>query len=186
MSHRTGAAFVLLVNGLLIAALHCGAARPPAVNQGGVSVLFSPDGGCDDALVTAIHDARKTLDIAAYHITHTKIAKAIVDANRRGVSVRVIMDKSQTQAKYSSATYLHNAGVPVTTWEAGVMHNKFIIIDGGDVFTGSFNFTKAADEQNAENLLLIEAKPRVTAAYRQQFDKLLQASRRYTPVAPTE
>ena len=36
-----------------------------------------------------------------------------------------------------------------------IAHNKVMIIDGGTVITGSFNFTKAAEENNAENLLVI-------------------------------
>jgi phosphatidylserine/phosphatidylglycerophosphate/cardiolipin synthase-like enzyme len=34
-------------------------------------------------------------------------------------------------------------------------HNKSIIIDEYEVLTGSFNLTMAAEEQNAENLLVI-------------------------------
>jgi len=156
-------------------------AAAPVVDQGGVAVWFSPDGGCADAVIDAVRSSNKTLEIAAYHITHAGIAKAIVDANRRRVSVRVVMDASQAQSKYSSATFLHNAGVHVMIWQGALMHHKFVIVDGKQLITGSFNFTKAADESNAENLLIIRDKPRVIAAYRQQFSRLVQKSRRYTP-----
>ena len=36
-----------------------------------------------------------------------------------------------------------------------IAHNKIMIIDGTAVLTGSFNFTKAAGQKNAENLLVI-------------------------------
>jgi phosphatidylserine/phosphatidylglycerophosphate/cardiolipin synthase-like enzyme len=36
-----------------------------------------------------------------------------------------------------------------------IAHNKVIIIDGETVITGSFNFTKAAEESIAENLFVI-------------------------------
>jgi len=38
----------------------------------------------------------------------------------------------------------------------GIAHNKVMIIDRKKVITGSFNFTNAADNRNAENVLLIE------------------------------
>ena len=39
-----------------------------------------------------------------------------------------------------------------------IAHNKVMIIDEEILITGSFNFTKAAEEKNAENLLIIRDK----------------------------
>lgn len=64
-----------------------------------------------------------------------------------------------------------------------MMHNKYLIIDGQTIVTGSFNFTKSADESNAENLLVIQGKSRIAAAYRQNFEKLLNSSKRYVGVS---
>ena len=41
------------------------------------------------------------------------------------------------------------------------------------MITGSFNFTQAAERRNAENLLVIEAKPKLTAAYQRNFNEHL-------------
>jgi phosphatidylserine/phosphatidylglycerophosphate/cardiolipin synthase-like enzyme len=72
------------------------------------------------------------------------------------VKVEVILDKSQRTQKYSSATFLFNQGIPVKIDAAqAIAHNKVIVIDGETVITGSFNFTKTAEESNAENLLVI-------------------------------
>lgn len=177
---RRLAAIIGLV--LLVFAFATNRAAAP-VEQGGIAVVFSPDGGGADAVVNAVRSAKRTLDVAAYHITHPNIAKEIVAANRRGVSVRVIMDSDQAKQKYSSATYLFNAGVPVRIWTPGMMHNKYVIIDGQTILTGSFNFTKSADESNAENLLVIQGKSRIAAAYRQNFEKLLNSSKRYVGIA---
>jgi phosphatidylserine/phosphatidylglycerophosphate/cardiolipin synthase-like enzyme len=67
--------------------------------------------------------------------------------------VQVILDKSQRTEKYSSADFLANQGVP-TMIDAhhAIAHNKVIVIDGETVLTGSFNFTKAAQEKNAEHV----------------------------------
>jgi phosphatidylserine/phosphatidylglycerophosphate/cardiolipin synthase-like enzyme len=76
-----------------------------------------------------------------------------------GVKVEVILDKSQRTDQYSSATFLFNAGIPTKIdSQHALAHNKVMIIDGETVITGSFNFTKAAEEKNAENLLVIRDK----------------------------
>jgi phosphatidylserine/phosphatidylglycerophosphate/cardiolipin synthase-like enzyme len=73
------------------------------------------------------------------------------------VKVRVICDKSQWTEKYSSATFFQNAGIPTFIDDKhAIAHNKVMVIDGRIVITGSFNFTKAAEESNAENLLIID------------------------------
>ncbi len=119
-------------------------------------VYFSPNGGCTDAIVRELDKAKNTVLVQAYSFTSYRIAKALLDAHKRGVKVEVILDKSQRTDQYSSATFLYNSGIPVRIDAVHVIaHNKIIIIDGGTVITGSFNFTKAAEEKNAENLLVI-------------------------------
>lgn len=120
------------------------------------SLYFSPHGGCTDAIVNAIGSARKTVLVQAYSFTSTRIAKALLDAKKRGVDVRVILDKSQSGSRYCSSDFFLNSGVPTRIDCAhAIAHNKVMIIDGSTVITGSFNFTKAAEEHNAENLLII-------------------------------
>jgi phosphatidylserine/phosphatidylglycerophosphate/cardiolipin synthase-like enzyme len=69
------------------------------------------------------------------------------------------LDKSQRTNQYSSATFLYNQGIPIKIdAQHAIAHNKVMIIDGETVITGSFNFTKAAEENNAENLLIIRDK----------------------------
>ena len=101
--------------------------------------------------------------------TSTLTAKALLDAHKRGVQVQVLLDKSQRTEKYSSADFLANQGVP-TTIDANhaISHNKVMIIDSETVITGSFNFTKAAQEKNAENLLIIR-DPALATQYTQNW-----------------
>jgi len=78
---------------------------------------------------------------------------------KREVKVEVILDKSQRTQKYSEADFLVHAGIPTKIDAAHpIAHNKVMIIDGEIVIIGSFNFTKAAEEKNAENLLVIRDK----------------------------
>ncbi|MCY2927499.1 MAG: phospholipase D family protein, partial [Planctomycetota bacterium] len=103
--------------------------------------------------------AKQTVYVQAYSFTSAPIAKALVDAHKRSVKVLVILDKSQRTEKYSSADFVAHAGIPVQIDAAhAIAHNKIVIIDGETVITGSFNFTKGAEEKNAENLLVIRSK----------------------------
>lgn len=120
------------------------------------AIYFSPPGGSTEAIVTALKGARTTILVQAYSFTSAPIAKALVDAHKRGVKVEVILDKSQRTEKYSSADFLAHAGIPARIDAAhAIAHNKIMVIDAKTVITGSFNFTKAAEERNAENLLVI-------------------------------
>jgi phosphatidylserine/phosphatidylglycerophosphate/cardiolipin synthase-like enzyme len=122
-------------------------------------VYFSPHGGCTESIIRELNKAKNTVLVQAYSFTFAPIAKVLLNAHKRGVKVEVILDKSQRTDKYSSATFLYNQGIPVKIdAQHAIAHNKVMIIDGETVITGSFNFTKAAEESNAENLLVIRDK----------------------------
>jgi phosphatidylserine/phosphatidylglycerophosphate/cardiolipin synthase-like enzyme len=138
------------VVGLLAGCQYTPGVLPP------IEIYFSPQGGCTEAIVYEIHAARQGILVQAYSFTAAPIAKAIVEAHKRGVAVDVILDKSHKTEAYSSADFLLHAGIPVKIDpNHAIAHNKIMIIDGRVVITGSFNFTKAAEEHNAENLLII-------------------------------
>ena len=104
----------------------------------------------------ALERATNHVLVQAYSFTSAPIARALVDAHNRGVKVDVILDHSQRTEKYSEADFLAHNNVPtLIDAQHAIAHNKIMIIDGYLVLTGSFNFTKAAEEKNAENLLVI-------------------------------
>lgn len=119
-------------------------------------VYFSPRGGCARAIIDELDRARQTVRVQAYSFTSAPIAKALVAAKKRGVRVEAILDSSNNTDKYSAATFLLHAGIPTyIDAKHAIAHNKVIIIDDQTVITGSFNFTLAAEERNAENLLIL-------------------------------
>jgi len=119
-------------------------------------VYFSPNGGCTDEIVAEIGKATNTIRVLAYSFTSEPIARSLVEAHKRGIDVVVILDKEQRTAKDSEADFLADAGIKtLIDSRHAIAHNKVIIIDRQVVITGSFNFTKAAEEHNAENLLVI-------------------------------
>jgi len=127
----------------------------PAIAQP-ITVYFSPKGGCTEAIIQELDKAQKSVLVQAYSFTSAPIAEALLNARKRGVKVEVILDKSQRKEKYSSADFLAHSGINTLIDSAhAIAHNTIMIIDGETVITGSFNFTKAAEEKNAGNLLVI-------------------------------
>jgi phosphatidylserine/phosphatidylglycerophosphate/cardiolipin synthase-like enzyme len=125
-----------------------------------VTVYFSPRGGATDAVVHEVHAATQQILVQAYSFTLAPIAKALLDAHKRGVKTLAVLDKSNETDKYSAATFLVNAGIQTLIDDQhAIAHNKIMVIDSAIILTGSFNFTKAAEEKNAENLLVIKEAP---------------------------
>ena len=125
-----------------------------------ISVYFSPHGGCTDAIIRELNSAKSSILVQAHVFTSAPIAKGLLNAHKRKIKVEVILDKINIAKKsYSAATFFFNQGIPVRIDSAhAIARNKIMIIDGETVITGSFNFTKAAEENNAENLLIIHDK----------------------------
>jgi len=119
-----------------------------------IKIFFSPNGGGAQEIISQIDNAESYIDIAMYSFTYEPIAEAIVRAKNRGVKVRILMDKGQSQGKYSKYKFFLDNGLAVIQdRHAGIMHNKIAIIDGTVLFTGSYNWSKSAEETNEENLL---------------------------------
>lgn len=122
-----------------------------------IKVYFSPKGGCTGAIVQALNAARGEVLVAAFSFTSKPIAEALNNAHKRGVNVSVVLDDSNQTDRYTAATFVNNAGIrTLIDSKHAIAHSKYMVIDRATVITGSFNFTKAAEESNAENLLVIQ------------------------------
>lgn len=122
------------------------------------TVYFSPGGGCTEAIVGVLVEAKQTVLVQAYSFTSTPIATALAAAKARGVDVRVILDKSQRTERYSGADFIAHAGIPLLIDEQpAIAHSKVMIIDSAVIITGSFNFTSSAESRNVENLLVLRS-----------------------------
>lgn len=137
---------------------HAAQAESLTLKDTPVSVYLSPYGGGQAAIVAQINQAKQSILVQAYSFTAEPIAHALLDAHKRGVKVQVILDKSQRSERYTSATFLANSEIPTFIDAAhAIAHNKVMVLDGKTVITGSYNFTKAAEAKNAENLLVIQS-----------------------------
>lgn len=124
------------------------------------SVHFSPNGGATAYMVEQLGTTKTSLYVQGYSFTSQAIADALINAANNHVHVEAILDKSDKSGKGSMLHRLVNSGVKVYIDDKhAIAHNKVIIKDGLVVFTGSFNFTNAAEHANAENSIeLINAE----------------------------
>jgi phosphatidylserine/phosphatidylglycerophosphate/cardiolipin synthase-like enzyme len=151
-----------------------------ALNNAQATVAFSPEGGGEQIITDAINHAQHQILVQAYGFSNKQILDALAQAKARGVDVRVILDKSNDRGKYSGATYVANAGIPVwIDFKPTIAHNKVMIIDGKEVITGSFNFTEAAQKHNAENVLVLDNAPQLAGVYAKNWQWRLGESRQY-------
>ncbi len=144
-------------------------------------VYFSLYNDPELIIIKNIDDSNEFINIAMYTFTDIEIAQAIIRAKDRGVDVKIYLDRSQVNAKYSKSRYFVSAGI-----EEGIrissnnyiMHNKFAVIDNEIVITGSYNWTASAGERNDENLLVIDNK-KIIEKYQNQFNNLW--NNKYSP-----
>ena len=139
-------------------------------------VYFSPNGGCQQAVVSQIAKAHARIDIAMYSFTSRALSQALVDAKARGVKIDIVLDKNQMKEHYSKSAFLQSRGIEVKFHLGpGLMHDKFAVIDERLVLTGSFNWTASAEKKNSENLLVIKDKD-IAEKYQKQFRLLWSQS----------
>ncbi len=143
-----------------------------------VSVCFTPAESCEQRLLSVIDSAQSEILVQAYSFTSRPIAKALARAQRRGVTVAILVDREREGERYGALDELRNAGVRVIPDDCcAKAHNKVMILDAAAVFTGSYNWSASAEKRNAENLLLIRDRT-LAARYR---DNWLRHARKAAP-----
>lgn len=148
-----------------------------------VQACFSPQGKCSSYIVRELEQAKKEILVAIYAFTSDELANAMVQARQRGVSIQVVVDREFDAANArSKGKFLEEqrillrrvAGLKAGTTEkeAGLMHQKFAVIDRRLVLTGSYNWTHSAETLNDENLLLFRDAGPLAEEYRKAFFRL--------------
>jgi phosphatidylserine/phosphatidylglycerophosphate/cardiolipin synthase-like enzyme len=148
-----------------------------------VQTCFSPQGKCSAHILREIESAKQELLVAVYAFTSDDLAGALVQARKRGVSVQVIVDREFDRANDNSkGKFLEGQKIPVRRIagavakagekDAGLMHQKFAVIDRRVVFTGSYNWTHSAENRNDENLLMFRDANPLAEEYRKTFIRL--------------
>ncbi len=188
-AHREArnAVFLSILIGLFLLILpacsKAGAEVQPNLSQPSlpkIECYFSPNGNCTKTIINEIKSAKETIFVQAYYFTSEPIAQALIDAYKRGIKVEVILDESQRKRKDSKAGIVAQAGIStLIDSKHAIAHNKIIIIDSKTLITGSFNFTKNAEEKNTENLLIIKDQPELVRKYTDNYLKHKEHSEEY-------
>jgi len=144
--------------------------------------FFSPDDHPTKRLIQLIDSTHKKIYAAVYMFTDKEIAEALIKAKKRGVDVKMIVDRATVDYEYGKAKVLKENGIDVYLFSeetkkgngkySALMHNKFAILDE-QLWTGSFNWTKSANQKNQENVILTTNK-KVRQKFEQQFEVLKQ------------
>jgi len=122
-----------------------------------INVCFTPPSGCGSLIAQQITKAKESIFVQAYGLTSDMIIHQLKNAHERGVKVRILLDGGNLSDNKDIFENFKMLGIDVYYDKMpGIAHNKVMIIDRKKVITGSFNFTNAADNRNAENVLLIE------------------------------
>ena len=151
---------------------HCSTSTCETCRAPSVEVAFSP-GRAQNLVVDTIRGASTSIQVAAYVFTSKPVATALRDAARRSVKVAVVVDAKTASKGYSAARFLANQGIPVrTNARYAIQHNKFMVVDGAIVQTGSFSYTASAADRNVENVLVVRDAPSVASAYATEWRRL--------------
>ncbi|MEI4260054.1 MAG: phospholipase D family protein [Candidatus Dasytiphilus stammeri] len=141
-----------------------------------IEVGFSPDISASKLILQSISQAHHKIDIAAYSFTSKPISLALLAVQKRGVIIRIIADHKANN-RYTALTFLANHGISIRlNNNYAIMHNKFMIIDNQIVQTGSYNYTRAAAKQNAENVIILYNAPYIALQYEKEFKQLWEES----------
>lgn len=131
---------------------------------------FSPSGGITEAILQNMAKARREILLQGFTLHSRPIAEALVAAKKRGVHVEILLDSITEKDSTSDLNYLIESGMePQIDGNHGIAHNKILIIDNKTLITGSFNFTRQAEEENAENIIVVEGVPHLIHTYREAF-----------------
>lgn len=142
---------------------------------------FSPNGQALPLVLKTINSAQSTLDVMAYSFTSAEVTRALLNASKRGVKVRIVVDhKHNFQTDRSgkpvaALSALHTAGAQIRSVNAyAIMHDKTIVSDGRHLQTGSFNYSRAAASSNSENVLVLWNANSVAQDYTVHFNSRWQ------------
>ncbi len=142
-----------------------------------IEVYFSPNGGCKNAIIREIRNAEKTIYIAMYVLSEDDIIEELIRAKGRKVDVKILLDWEGIEGGYTREMKMRKAGIDVKISrkrENANMHNKFAVIDGEIIITGSYNWTRNAEVLNDENLLIIKGEREISKRFQEHFLKMFK------------
>ena len=134
-----------------------GSPHPTVIQAvGTIEVAFSPNNGVTETVVKAISEAQQTILVSAYGFTSKDIAEALLKGNNVALWLSSFWIKVKLVKIFFQYVFTNQGFDLRIDVKHAIYHDKVMIIDDKTVITGSFNFTKAAETKNAENLLVLK------------------------------
>lgn len=154
-----------------------------SLNGATAEVCFTPGRDCASLVAEAVAGARKRVWLMGYGFSEPTILEALKAAHSRSVDVKVILDRSNDNGRYSGATYMAKVGVHVLIDRSvRIAHNKLILIDNDTVVVGSLNWTKSGNTKNAENVHVFRGARFLAAQHEAYFQSRAAISEPYSTV----
>lgn len=142
---------------------------PPAVEA---DAFFAPGEDCLRKLRELCLGAKRSIDVCVYTIADDRLTEALIDAHRRGLTVRILSDNHKVHDTGSDVHRLRDRGIDVRLDDSDFhMHHKFALFDGARLANGSFNWTRGASTGNEENLVVTD-DVRLVRAFAERFGRL--------------
>ncbi len=140
-----------------------------------MKTAFSPGPECKNLILEHISSAAMELWVCVFTISDNDITRALLRAHKNGVRIRIITDNEKSMDAGSDIFDLEQAGIPVKTDQStSHMHHKFSIADGSRLITGSYNWTRSAEQYNQENIIATE-HPELVKPFKAEFKRLWEA-----------
>jgi phosphatidylserine/phosphatidylglycerophosphate/cardiolipin synthase-like enzyme len=153
-----------------------------------IEIYFSPqDKPIENCILNLIREAKQYIRISAFVITENRITTELINANKRGVDIKIIVDALNASTQHSKHKELRSANIKVKAENyAGKMHSKSIIVDDEYVILGSMNFSNSGNKRSDENIVVLKNKQAAMfyrAFFDYQWDRIADKWLKYTPRA---
>lgn len=137
-----------------------------------INAYFAPEDNVERILLRRLQRAKRSIRFMAFSFTSDRIGETIIRKHNEGLDVKGVFERSGTGSRYSEYVKMKIEGVPVKPdRNPNNMHHKVFIIDETIVITGSYNFSRNANKNNDENILIISNRE-IARAYLDEFRRL--------------
>lgn len=169
--------------------------QPPVIggtgdSEGWYEIYFTnpscPDeearvGGIDEFIAEDMLAAQQRLDIASFDLDSEPMIEALIELEERGIEPRVVVDNEHTPETVINRLRRNGISVVIDDRSA-LMHNKFIVIDGRYVWTGSMNFASNGVYCNNNHVIRFDSSE-LAANYMIEMDEMY-IDRAFGPTSP--
>lgn len=139
-----------------------------------INIYFSPEDNIERIIIKRIKKAKNSIHFMAFSFTSDKIARELIRLRKKGIKISGVIEKTGAKSRYSEYNKLRLEDIDIRLdRNKKMMHHKVIVIDGRLLITGSYNFSKNANEKNDENIIIVDNKS-IAEEYLKEFFHLFK------------